>query len=174
MNSPGRQRAGPPHPRRRRSGYAPTTARGQPPRYQDLVPLSQPAGRLQLRPKPGRAARPPALAERLGLPVIYNNAGNSAALYAHHVQFGAESGQRSSVATIVGTGLGGGTIQAGQVVKGAAGMAGELGHIHASLPRGLGYGLAAGADSACSSCASRTPGSLVCSGWWRSRGRREP
>ena len=70
-----------------------------------------------------------ALAERLGLPVIYNNDGNSAALYAHHVRFGAESGQRSSVAAIVGTGLGGGIVQAGQVVKGAAGMAGELGHV---------------------------------------------
>ena len=70
-----------------------------------------------------------ALAERLGLPVIYNNDGNSAALYAHHVRFGAESGRRSSVAAIVGTGLGGGIIQAGQVIKGAAGMAGELGHV---------------------------------------------
>jgi glucokinase len=70
-----------------------------------------------------------ALAERLGLPVIYNNDGNSAALYAHHVRFGAESGQRSSVAAIVGTGLGGGIIQGGQVIKGAAGMAGELGHV---------------------------------------------
>src|SRR5215468_5479108 len=70
-----------------------------------------------------------ALAERLGLPVIFNNDGNSAALYAHHVRFGAESGQRSSVAAIVGTGLGGGIIHAGQVVKGAAGMAGELGHV---------------------------------------------
>src|SRR5437667_191746 len=57
------------------------------------------------------------------------NDGNSAALYAHNVRFGAESGQRSSVAAIVGTGLGGGIIQAGQVVKGAAGMAGELGHV---------------------------------------------
>ena len=70
-----------------------------------------------------------ALADRLGLPVIYNNDGNSAALYAHYVRFGVESGQRSSVAAIVGTGLGGGIIQAGQVIKGAAGMAGELGHV---------------------------------------------
>jgi predicted NBD/HSP70 family sugar kinase len=70
-----------------------------------------------------------ALAERLGLPVIYNNDGNSAALYAHHVRFGAESGLRGSVAAIVGTGLGGGIIEAGQVIKGAAGMAGELGHV---------------------------------------------
>jgi glucokinase len=70
-----------------------------------------------------------ALAERLGIPVIYNNDGNSAALYAHHMRFGAESGQRSSVAAIVGTGLGGGIVVSGQVVKGAAGMAGELGHV---------------------------------------------
>jgi predicted NBD/HSP70 family sugar kinase len=70
-----------------------------------------------------------ALAERLGLPVIYNNDGNSAALYAHHVRFGAKTGRRSSVAAIVGTGLGGGIIEAGQVIKGAAGMAGELGHV---------------------------------------------
>jgi predicted NBD/HSP70 family sugar kinase len=45
------------------------------------------------------------------------------------VRFGAESGQRSSVAAIVGTGLGGGIVEGGQVIKGAAGMAGELGHV---------------------------------------------
>ena len=33
-----------------------------------------------------------ALAERVGLPVIYNNDGNAAALYAHHVRFGAAVG----------------------------------------------------------------------------------
>src|SRR5260370_29559508 len=70
-----------------------------------------------------------ALADRLGLPVIYNNDGNSAALYAHHVRFGAESGRRSSVAAIVGTGLGGGISEAGQAIKGAARIAGELGHV---------------------------------------------
>src|SRR5260370_28678496 len=69
-----------------------------------------------------------ALAERLGLPVIYNNDGNSAALYAHNVRFGAESKHRSSVAAIVGTGLGGGIIETGPGVKGAAAMAGALGH----------------------------------------------
>jgi glucokinase len=70
-----------------------------------------------------------ALEARLGLPVIYNNDGNAAALYAHHVRFGAAAAQRSSVAAIVGTGLGGGVIEAGQVIRGVAGMAGELGHI---------------------------------------------
>jgi glucokinase len=70
-----------------------------------------------------------ALEDHLGLPVIYNNDGNAAALYAHHTQYGAESGQHSSVAAIVGTGLGGGVVEAGRVISGAAGMAGELGHV---------------------------------------------
>ena len=70
-----------------------------------------------------------ALAERIGLPVIYNNDGNAAALYAHHVRFGVQSARYSSLSAIVGTGLGGGLIEAGRVIKGAAGMAGELGHV---------------------------------------------
>jgi glucokinase len=71
-----------------------------------------------------------ALEERLGLPVIYNNDGNAAALYAHYVHFGADAARHSSISAIVGTGLGGGVIEGGQVVRGAAGMAGELGHVH--------------------------------------------
>jgi len=71
-----------------------------------------------------------ALEARLRLPVVYNNDGNAAALYAHHVCFGAEASRHSSVSAIVGTGLGGGVIEAGKIVKGAAGMAGELGHVH--------------------------------------------
>jgi glucokinase len=71
-----------------------------------------------------------ALEARLGLPVVYNNDGNAAALYTHHVRFGDDAWDNSSVSAIVGTGLGGGVIESGQVVKGAAGMAGELGHVH--------------------------------------------
>jgi predicted NBD/HSP70 family sugar kinase len=71
-----------------------------------------------------------ALEARLGLPVVFNNDANAAALYAHHHHFGRElAGQRSSVSVIVGTGLGGGVVESGQVIRGAAGMAGELGHI---------------------------------------------
>ena len=70
-----------------------------------------------------------ALEVRLGLPVVYNNDANAAALYAHHVRFGAKAAGRSSVSVIVGTGLGGGVIESGRIVKGAAGMAGELGHV---------------------------------------------
>jgi glucokinase len=70
-----------------------------------------------------------ALEDRLGLPVVYNNDGNAAALYAHHTRYGDDPDRRSSVAAIVGTGLGGGVVEAGRVVSGATGMAGELGHI---------------------------------------------
>ena len=70
-----------------------------------------------------------ALEERLGIPVLYNNDGNAAALYAHHVRHGADAEARSSASAIVGTGLGGGVINDGRIVKGASGMAGELGHM---------------------------------------------
>jgi predicted NBD/HSP70 family sugar kinase len=70
-----------------------------------------------------------ALQDAVGLPVVYNNDGNAAALYAHHVFFRAAAPTTSSVSAIIGTGLGGGVIERGQVVRGAAGMAGELGHI---------------------------------------------
>jgi glucokinase len=74
-----------------------------------------------------------ALEEELGLPVTYANDGNAAALYAHQVQFGEKAPERSSVSVIVGTGLGGGLVQDGRLVSGAAGMAGELGHVHIPL-----------------------------------------
>jgi glucokinase len=70
-----------------------------------------------------------ALEARLGLPVVYNNDANAAALYAHHVRFRDQAAGHSSVSAIVGTGLGGGVIESGRVVRGAAGMAGELGHV---------------------------------------------
>jgi glucokinase len=70
-----------------------------------------------------------ALENRIGLPVVYNNDGNAAALYAHVRHFGLESPLRSSVSAVVGTGLGGGLVESGAVVRGAAGMAGELGHV---------------------------------------------
>ncbi|GAA2611146.1 ROK family protein [Paractinoplanes durhamensis] len=74
-----------------------------------------------------------ALEARLGLPVFYHNDANAAALYAHHQLFGNDAMQRSSVAAIVGTGLGGGVVENGRVISGAAGMAGELGHVQIPL-----------------------------------------
>jgi predicted NBD/HSP70 family sugar kinase len=70
-----------------------------------------------------------AFEQRLGIPVVYNNDGNAASLYAHHVRYGEAAAAHSSVAAIVGTGFGGGVIQDGRVVRGASGMAGELGHM---------------------------------------------
>jgi glucokinase len=81
-----------------------------------------------------------ALEARLGLPVVYNNDGNAAALYAHHAYFGAEADRHSSISAIVGTGLGGGVIEAGRIIKGASGMAGELGHVHIPMHGLLGEG----------------------------------
>jgi glucokinase len=81
-----------------------------------------------------------ALATKLGLPVVYTNDANAAALYAHHLHFGAEAERRSSVAAIVGTGLGGGVVESGRVVQGAAGMAGELGHVQIPMHGLLGDG----------------------------------
>ena len=74
-----------------------------------------------------------ALEARIGLPVVYNNDGNAAALYAHHIHFGDRSTSTSSVSAIVGTGLGGGVIEGGHVIRGASGQAGELGHIRIPL-----------------------------------------
>jgi predicted NBD/HSP70 family sugar kinase len=71
-----------------------------------------------------------ALEARLRIPVVYSNDGNAAALYAHYAYHGEHALRRSSVSAIVGTGLGGGVIESGLVVRGAAGMAGELGHVH--------------------------------------------
>jgi predicted NBD/HSP70 family sugar kinase len=69
-----------------------------------------------------------ALASRLGKPVTYLNDGNAGALWGHFTIFGA-SGHETSVSAIIGTGLGGGVILGGSVVKGRMGFGGELGHV---------------------------------------------
>jgi predicted NBD/HSP70 family sugar kinase len=68
------------------------------------------------------------LEKRLGLPVLYLNDGNAAALWGHFSIFGADS-QHTSLSAIIGTGLGGGVITGGRVVKGRSGFGGELGHV---------------------------------------------
>ena len=75
-----------------------------------------------------------ALEARIGLPVVYSNDANAAAVYAHYVHFGPLAATRSSVSAVVGTGLGGGVVEDGRVVRGSAGMAGELGHVHIPMP----------------------------------------
>lgn len=68
------------------------------------------------------------LERRLGRPVTYLNDGNAAALWGHVAIFGSEN-DATSVAAIVGTGLGGGVITGGRVVTGRNGFGGELGHV---------------------------------------------
>ncbi|MBS1830654.1 MAG: ROK family protein [Acidobacteria bacterium] len=68
------------------------------------------------------------LQEKLGLPVTYLNDGNAGALWGHCVLFGT-GGTQTSISAIIGTGLGGGVIVGGNVVKGRMGFGGELGHV---------------------------------------------
>jgi predicted NBD/HSP70 family sugar kinase len=68
------------------------------------------------------------LAHRLGLPVTYLNDGNAGALWGHFTIFGANS-KETSISAIIGTGLGGGVIVDGNVVKGRGGFGGECGHV---------------------------------------------
>ena len=68
------------------------------------------------------------LENKLAKPVIYLNDGNAGALWGHFVLFGA-SPNETSVSAIIGTGLGGGVIIEGNVVKGRSGFGGELGHV---------------------------------------------
>jgi predicted NBD/HSP70 family sugar kinase len=69
-----------------------------------------------------------ALAKQLGKPVTYLNDGNAGALWGHFTIFGANS-RETSISVVIGTGLGGGIIINGDVVKGRMGFGGELGHV---------------------------------------------
>ena len=64
----------------------------------------------------------------LGKPVTYLNDGNAAALWGHFALFGADN-RATSISTVIGTGLGGGVIADGNVLKGRRGFGGELGHV---------------------------------------------
>ncbi len=66
------------------------------------------------------------LAERLGLPVVVDNDATCAMLVEHRA--GAARGARHALLLTIGTGIGGGIVVDGKVVRGASGAAGELGH----------------------------------------------
>jgi len=68
------------------------------------------------------------LESQLGRPVTYLNDGNAGALWGHFALFGAD-GRETSISAVIGTGLGGGVIVDGNVVKGKMGFGGELGHV---------------------------------------------
>jgi glucokinase len=70
------------------------------------------------------------LERRLGLPVTVENDGNAAALA--EVRAGAGVHARMLVMLTLGTGVGGGIVASGTLLHGAAGLAGELGHLPSS------------------------------------------
>jgi glucokinase len=67
------------------------------------------------------------LSQRLGVPVILENDANAAALGEKWI--GAGRGVDDLVLLTLGTGVGGGIIANGKILRGQLGMAGELGHI---------------------------------------------
>lgn len=67
------------------------------------------------------------LEARLGCPVVLDNDANCAALA--EWTFGAGRGTASMLMITLGTGIGGGMVLDGRVVRGANGMAGEFGHM---------------------------------------------
>jgi glucokinase len=71
---------------------------------------------------------PARLSAVLRRPVTYLNDGNAGALWGHWSIFD-EPEQATSVSAIIGTGLGGGVIVEGHVIKGRGGFGGELGHV---------------------------------------------
>jgi glucokinase len=73
------------------------------------------------------------LSERLRMPVVVENDANAAAWA--EFRFGAGYGVSEMVLITVGTGLGGGLVMSGDVVRGAYGIAAELGHIR-MVPEG--------------------------------------
>src|SRR3954471_8604090 len=71
---------------------------------------------------------PARLSAVLRRPVTYLNDGNAGALWGHWSIFD-EPERATSVSAIIGTGLGGGVIVDGHVIKGRGGFGGELGHV---------------------------------------------
>jgi glucokinase len=67
------------------------------------------------------------MAERLGVPVAVDNDANAALLAEH--RHGAARGARTAALLTLGTGIGGGIVVNGELLRGAHGGAGEWGHM---------------------------------------------
>lgn len=74
------------------------------------------------------------LQEATGLPIVIENDANAAAWGEY--RYGPERDPRCMVFITVGTGVGGGIVAEGQLLKGAAGLGAELGHLRV-VPDGL-------------------------------------
>jgi glucokinase len=114
--------------------------------YADGVVVS--ASNLPLAGLPLRAM----LAERLGLPVFLDNDGNCAAIAEAHAA-GSDPIEHVVVLTL-GTGVGGGVISNGQVLRGRTGLGAELGHLVVSAEGPVCFG----------SCPNRGCLEALCSG----------
>src|SRR5690606_28986836 len=93
-------------------------------------PLDHERGRVVWAPNIAGMVDAPvvdALREELGLPVALEDDANAAG-YAEHL-YGAAKGLRSSVYVTLSTGIGGGLFVGETLVRGAHGLAGEIGHI---------------------------------------------
>lgn len=75
------------------------------------------------------------MSERLGLPVVVENDANCAAWA--EMRFGAARGERNVVVLTIGTGLGGGVITEGRLLRGEYGVAAEVGHMNVVIEGGL-------------------------------------
>jgi glucokinase len=87
-------------------------------------------GRLTYAPNiPGVRDAPvrDALAAATGRAVVVDNDANAAAL--GEVAYGAASGARDALVVTLGTGIGGGIVLDGRVLRGAHGFAAEIGHV---------------------------------------------
>jgi len=89
------------------------------------------AGRARVMFAPNLAWRDedlgPALSSQLGLPVVVENDANAVAWA--ESRFGAGRDHDDLVAITVGTGIGGGVVLGGRLVRGGFGVAAEIGHI---------------------------------------------
>lgn len=93
-------------------------------------PLDYARGRVIFAPNiPGMEDAPivAALGEKLGLDVVLENDANAAG-YAEHL-YGAARDLASSIYVTISTGIGGGLFIGDMVVRGAHGLAGEIGHM---------------------------------------------
>ena len=88
------------------------------------------------------------LEERLGIPAYLENDADACALA--EWQYGAGKGFNSVIFLTFGTGLGAGLILEGRLYRGAAGMAGEIGHIRMEKDGPVGYGKEGSLEGFCS------------------------
>ena len=88
------------------------------------------------------------LEERFKVPAYLENDADACAVA--EWRFGAGQGCRSMVFLTFGTGLGAGLILDGRLYRGAAGMAGEVGHIRLFKEGHVGYGKAGSYEGYCS------------------------